>query len=195
MGKSVELHEKLKNIKEKDFARYLNRSNFPDEIDQLTNYLTNEELFNFMQEKYNNAYDFKLSFLELYVAGLTNSGRQIFFNMQVAYELVEDLNNTETIGIGQEEHYFLHKYAKFLLNQNLANIDYTTYLVDWKERCIQPQFLASLTNRGKSFSNYLFEEQNIDISESILKLEISININQMESLRNKQTKITKQSIQ
>lgn len=178
LGKNVEL-----NIGKEDFAKYINKKRFIDEIDQITSYLTNEELFDFMRNKYNRASDFKINFLELYVAGLTSLGRQTFFNMQVAYELVEDLNNQETIGIGKEEHYFLHKYAKFLLNQNLANIDYTTYLIEWQEHYIQPQFLASLTNRGKSFSNYLYEEQGIDISESILRMEISINIAQMKSLR------------
>ena len=42
------------------------------------------------------------------------------------------------VGVGPDEHKFLHNYTRFLISQNLATINYSDYLIDWLERRIHP---------------------------------------------------------
>ena len=190
----------IKTKSNDDILSLMNKNKFlfPDEIDNINTFLTNEELLDFMINKKNKALDFNICFFDLFLAGMTNLGSHLFFNMELAQNLAEIFNTTDTIGIGQEEHNFLHQYAKFLLNQNLANIDYSSYLIDWNERYLQPQFLAPLTNRGKIFSQFIYEEsKNILDSESYIISECDISllifnnntkIQQMKEFKNKYSK-------
>lgn len=50
VGKNVDINEKLKIINKEDFARYMNKRSYADEIDKITSYLTNEKLFTFMRK-------------------------------------------------------------------------------------------------------------------------------------------------
>lgn len=103
---------------------------------------------------------FNISFFELFVQGLTNLSRQIFFSMQMAIDIAEYNNDTEWgLSLGMTEHEFLHDYVKFLVSQNLARIDYADFLIDWKERQLQPTFLATLTTRGRKLLNYISEKE------------------------------------
>ena len=89
---------------------------------------------------------FRVCFFDLFVQGLTNLCRQLFFSMQLAIEIAEYNNESEFgLSIGMTEHQFLNDYVKFLVSQNLARIDYADYLIDWEERKLQPTFLAPIT--------------------------------------------------
>lgn len=93
---------------------------------------------------------FAVSFFDLFVHGLTNLCRQLYFHTGLAIEIAEFNNDTDFgLGFGVSEHKFLNDYAKFILSQNLARIDYADYLIDWKERFLQPTFMAPLTSRGR----------------------------------------------
>ena len=110
---------------------------------------------------------FHISYLDLFTQGLTNLCRHVYFNMDVALSIADYYNETEVgLGMGHNEHEFLHEYAKFLMSQNIASIDYSDYLIDWKERQLQPTFIAPLTVRGRELLEY------IKITESKFKAEL-----------------------
>lgn len=122
---------------------------------------------------------FAISFFDLFSFGLINISRQIFFSMSLATELAELANETEWgMGVGEDEQNFLHSYARFLLNQNLAKIDYADYLIDWKERFIQPMFIAPLTSRGRQLRELISEKEKQFLGQTELTRERLIgNIN------------------
>ena len=40
-----------------------------------------------------------------------------------------------------------------------SRVDYADFLIDWKEREIQPTFLSTLTTRGRKLLNYITEQE------------------------------------
>lgn len=103
---------------------------------------------------------FNISFFDLFVQGLTNICRHLFFSMSLAVDIAEYNNDTEFgLSLGYKEYEFLHDYAKFLLSQNLAKIDYDDYLVDWKERELVPTFHVPITQRGRLLMGYITEQE------------------------------------
>ena len=101
---------------------------------------------------------FNVSFLDLFTQGLTNICRHIYFSMDLAMTIA-DYNNKTDFGcsIGPLEHDFLHDYVKFIISQNLATINYSDYLIDWRERQLQPMFIAPLSNRGFQLLSFIRE--------------------------------------
>lgn len=119
---------------------------------------------------------FPVSYFDLFVNGLTDLCRQIFISMSLAMDIA-DFNNKGSVSIGPNEHEFLHNYARFLLSQNIAKLDYGSYLTDWREREIQPIILSPLTNRGLELTNYISNIETTKtktnlISERFLEIEI-----------------------
>lgn len=99
---------------------------------------------------------FNISYLDLFTQGLTNICRHVYFGMDLVLQIAEYNNETEFgFRIGYEEHEFLHNYAKFVISQNLAHIDYSDYLIDWKERELQPIFIAPLNVRGNQLLDFI----------------------------------------
>lgn len=122
-----------------------------------------------------------VTFFDLFVYGITNIGRQVFFSTSLFIQLDEIFALFEEEeyygGIGIFEHEFLNDFVKFLVKQNIAFVDYSEYLID-KERGIQSQFIAPLTKRGreliteihqleekifKTNDNSIFYERTVDI--------------------------------
>jgi hypothetical protein len=125
-------------------------------------FLSIEDVFIEMIKRQFPESTFPISYFDLYIFGLTNICRQLFFSMSLACDIAEYYNNTGFgISIGVEEHKFLHNYVKFIVSQNLARIDYGDYLIDWRERDIQPMFLAALTQRGRELMDYIRSKENI----------------------------------
>lgn len=123
---------------------------------------------------------FNISYLDLFCQGLTNLCRHLYFSMDLAIAIAEYNNTTEYgLGIGYEEHEFLHAYVNFLLSQNLAGIDYSDYLIDWTERKLQPTFIAPITNRGHQLLAYISQiekEHEKELVPSTLVRERYINM-------------------
>jgi hypothetical protein len=125
-----------------------------------TDFFEPPKLFETMVKTKCNNPTFNLSFFDLFVQGLTNLSRQIFFSMQMAIEIAEYNNDSEFgLSLGMEENEFLHDYVKFLVSQNLARVDYADFLIDWKERQLQPTFLSTLTTRGRKLLSYISEQE------------------------------------
>nr|WP_299486253.1 DUF4365 domain-containing protein [uncultured Allomuricauda sp.] len=128
---------------------------------------------------------FSMSYFHLFVMGITNIGRQLFFSMSLAVDIAENNNNSEFgLSVGPAEHDFLHDYVRFLVSQNLTKIDYADYLIDWKERNLQPSFLAPITQRGHRLMRVISHtEKNLvpNISEINLTMETSLQMNYFPS--------------
>ncbi|WP_333889179.1 DUF4365 domain-containing protein [Sphingobacterium siyangense] len=115
-----------------------------------------EQVFSLMINTVCQNPTFNISYLDLFTQGLTNLCRHVYFSMDLAMEIADYNNETEFgLGMGYDEHEFLHAYANFLMNQNLASIDYSDYLIDWKERQLQPTFIAPLTARGRELLEFI----------------------------------------
>jgi|ERR1043165_1869684 hypothetical protein len=126
---------------------------------------------------------FSVSYFDLFINGISNIGRQLYFSMSLASDIADHYNKTEYgIAVGETEHNFLHGYARFLISQNLARVDYADYLIDWTERMLQPTFLAPLTQRGRDLLKYI-SEQHVQkrknskvnlISERLIRMPFSL---------------------
>ncbi len=107
---------------------------------------------------------FKVSFLELFILGLTDSCRKLFFSMELAMEIAEYRARKAGVGwsVGGVEHRFIDGYISWLVEQNIARIDYADYLFDRDELQLAPVFLAPLTDRGLVLRNTLTQKAGVD---------------------------------
>lgn len=125
-----------------------------------------EQLFDIMVESVCPSPTFNISYLDLFTQGLTNICRHVYFGMDLAMQIAAYNNETEyDVGIGLDEHEFLNNYAKFIMSQNLAYINYSDYLIDWKERQLQPKYFAPITPRGYELLRYIESIQKRYVSQ------------------------------
>lgn len=107
---------------------------------------------------------FPVSYFEIFVHSLTNLCRHSFFHMHLPLDIAEyNLSVADSpsgIGVGSVTHEYLHGYVKFLIEQNLVQVDYSDFLIDWNERGMLPKFLAPLTSRGRGLINFIREKEN-----------------------------------
>ena len=95
-----------------------------------------------------------VSYFDLFTQGLTNICRSLYFSMDLVLKAAE--SNLEAadsefgVGVGGPEHDFVFDYIRFLVAQNLADIDFTDCLIDWQDRQLTPKFIAPLTVRGRA---------------------------------------------
>lgn len=97
--------------------------------------------------------EFNISYLDLYLQGLTNMCTQLYFDIAIAMDIAG--SRSPFIGGGGKEYEFLYEYIKFIVNQNLAEVDFGNCLIEWNERQLVPRFLAPLTHRGKSLLEFI----------------------------------------
>ncbi len=112
---------------------------------------------------------FPLSHFDLFVHGLTNICRSIYYGMDLVCNAVEyNLAAAESplgMEMGDAEHRFVFDFVKFLLAQNLAQVDYADCLIDWVDREMQPHFVAPLTSRGRLLVKLIQEKERGLIAE------------------------------
>jgi hypothetical protein len=95
---------------------------------------------------------FPVSHLDLFLEGLTDIGRKIFFSAGMCWDLAESRLGGDAptgVGMGSEEQRFLDLYLRFLVEQSLAHIDYSDVLIDLYDRQMFPTLLVPLTSRGR----------------------------------------------
>ena len=96
---------------------------------------------------------FPVSHFDLFVHGLTDIARSLYFGTDLALLVAEQ--NLAAIGparelhAGPREHAFLFDFVRFLVAQDLAAVDFPRRLVDWVDHGRQAQFVAPLTRRGR----------------------------------------------
>lgn len=106
---------------------------------------------------------FPVSHFDLFVHGLTNIARSIYYGMDVPL-MVAEANLARAgcefgVGIGEDEQFFLFAFVKFMIAQNLARIDFGDCLIDWIDREMQPHFVAPLTARGRDLVRRIREQE------------------------------------
>ena len=143
-----------------------------------TKYSEIEDVFNMMQSETFSDGDFSISFLELFVLGLTNLCSDLFYDVSIATEIAQS-KSKEGISIGQVFHDFLWNYILFLVRENLAEINFHACLYDYEVRLIQPRFIAPLTYRGRQLSHYVssLEQQFLEDSGVPIICESFVNLN------------------
>jgi hypothetical protein len=116
-----------------------------------------------------NSASFPLSHFDLFTHGLTNICRSIYYGMDLVCNAVEYnlavSDSSLSMCIGETEQRFAFEFVKFLLAQNLAQIDYSDCLIDWVDRDMQPHFVAPLTSRGRALVNLIHESEQRLIAE------------------------------
>jgi hypothetical protein len=123
-----------------------------------------EKVFDIMVSNRTKNNSFNISFLDLFILGLTNTCRQIFFDMSIAMDIAEC--RSQFVSMGNNEYDFLNSYIRFIVSQNLAEVDFGDCLIEWnKPRCLVPRFLAPLTWRGKELLDYI---NNIETKHSTI---------------------------
>jgi Domain of unknown function (DUF4365) len=125
---------------------------------------------------------FPLSFFQLFVNGLTNIVRSIYFGMDLVTNLVEsNLIRTESeysMGTGSDEYDFLFRYVEFLVSQDLANVDFGDCLIDWNDMKLVPCFVAPLSSRGRALVRLISEKEDQLRSAGVLAGSDSVRIAQ-----------------
>lgn len=127
-------------------------------------------------------YSFPLSYFDLFVQGLTNICRSVYYGMDLVMSAVEFNLQAEGrevgVGIGAKEQDFVFGFVKFLQAQALAHVDYADCLIDWIDREMQPHFVAPLTARGRELVRAIQREEERLIGEGTLAMEGGLRVAQ-----------------
>ena len=141
----------------------------------VSKYCDIEIVFNYMLQKKCNDISFSVSFLELFVSGLTNLCHDLFYDVSVA----TDIADIKSKGIGfSVNHDFLWEYVTYLVKENLAEVNFHACLYDYEERKMQPRFIAPLTYRGRQLLDYIsnLETQYLGETDVSIVCESLINL-------------------
>ena len=115
---------------------------------------------------------FPLSHFDLFNHGLTNICRCIYYGMDMVCNAVEynldAMNAPFGMEIGDNEHHFAFNFVKFLIAQDLAQIDFSDCLIDWVDREMQPHFVAPLTSRGRALVSLIQKNESRLVAEGKL---------------------------
>jgi len=146
-----------------------------------------KQVMSFMIAKRSPGLAFPMTYFELFVHGLTNIVRSLYFGMDLATTLAEEhllLTNAEFgVGIGEQEDNFLFGYVGFLVSQDLAIVDFGDCLIDRHDRLLQPIFLAPLTSRGRRLVDIIGEAEDQLRSADLLKSNPGVRVAQERFLQ------------
>lgn len=130
---------------------------------------------------------FPLSYFDLFANGLTNIARSVYYGMDLAVEVADEiLGDTGVdvgIGIGPREHDFLFGYVLFLVEQHLADVNVSDCLTYWYDQEMQPTFVAPLTSRGRALVRLVGELQEEFQSQGLLQGESGPRVAQEDFVR------------
>ncbi|GHU13242.1 hypothetical protein FACS189441_0330 [Betaproteobacteria bacterium] len=116
-------------------------------------FLEINDVFSAMISIYHKSPSFNVSYLDLFLLGLTNLCRQIYFDISVAIDIAE--SRSPFVTGGGEEYEFVYNYVRFIVSQNLAEIDFGDYLIDWNENKLVPRFISPITRRGRELLEHI----------------------------------------
>lgn len=129
---------------------------------------------------------FPLSHLGIFLEGLTDIGRKLFFSVGMCWDLAEVLlpdDSPTGVGMGGEEQKFLDAYLRFLVQQSLAHIDYSDILIDIMHREMYPTILVPLTARGRAVRDLCREVVESVPPRAITEATIGLAYNPMNAIR------------
>ena len=122
-----------------------------------------------------------LSFFDLFSHGLTNTCRSLYFGSDLAMTALEYnyANNFPGLPfIPGPPLDFLHKFAKYLIAQNLAFIDWSDFMIDWEDRQKLPTFIAPLTTRGRLLVSKIHERETALVKSGNLTAQENLHVAQ-----------------
>jgi hypothetical protein len=150
-------------------------------------FLPLDEVLQKMVEATSGSASFPLSYFDLFANGLTNIARAVYHGMDLAMEVAEAILSTgsaETgVGVGQGDHDFLFGYVRFLVEQQLADVNVSDCLIDWYEQEMQPTFVAPLTSRGRALVDLIGDLQKELESEGLLQGPTNLGVAQEDFVR------------
>ena len=133
-------------------------------------YHSTEELYIIMKDTRVAAADSYVSFLDLFVGGLTNLCTDIFCDTSVLSNLIDLRSKEPMFHIGMDDHLFLWEFIKLLTKENLAVVNFEACLYDWEERMMDPRILAPLTYRGIELRDYIAWKHPETVCESSVSI-------------------------
>lgn len=86
------------------------------------------DVLKFLATTRNANASFPLSLLDIFLEGLTDIGRKVFFSPGMCWDLAELLlpeDSPTGAGMGPNEHEFLDLYLRILVQQHIAHIDFS----------------------------------------------------------------------
>jgi hypothetical protein len=112
--------------------------------------------------------DLPLDVFDLFVHGLIDFRRSIYFGV----DLAEDVGNSIlayrgsqfSVGWGADEYDFLRRYVLFLIEYDIARVDYDAFVRAWDGDQVVPRFITPLTRRGTEVCEYI---SSLDHAEGI----------------------------
>lgn len=150
-------------------------------------YHTIEELYKIMNETRIPAGDSYVSYMDLFVGGLTNLCSDLFCDTSVLSNLIDVRAKLPMVCIGVEDHEFLWEFIKFITRENLAKVNFESCLLDWEERMMAPRILVPLTYRGIEYRDYVEQKHPGSICEAYVSIVIDHYWDErMEILRHKE---------
>ena len=135
-------------------------------------YHTTEELYEIMNSQRITLEHGYVSFMDLFVGGLTNSCSDLFCDISVLSNLVDLRGKSPVFHIGDSELNFLWEFIKFISIENLAVVNFDACLYDWEERMVVPQILVSLTYRGILYRDYVDNKHPNTVCEAFISMRI-----------------------
>jgi hypothetical protein len=104
---------------------------------------------------------FPLSFLDIFVNGLTDVGRSLYFGMDLVTEVVQaqlQIRDFEFgMGIGAPEYEFLDRYVAYVVANDLARFDFDWYRQSSSELGMVATLMGPLTPRGRALVDRIAE--------------------------------------
>lgn len=113
-----------------------------------------------------------LSYFDLFVFGLTNICRSIYFGTDIACAVIEYNFTTKYPDLpyvpGPPAE-FLFSFARFLIGQNLVHMDWSDFMIDWYSRDMIPTFIRPLTSRGRELKDAIHHRETNLISNDLMQ--------------------------
>lgn len=130
-----------------------------------------DELLDFMIDTRSSDVNGCLSYFDLFAFGLTNICRSLYFGTDLAMTALQFNYSTAFPDIeftpGPPSN-FQYDFAKFIVSQNLAFVDWSDFMIDWYEREMVPTFLAPLSMRGKALVRAIHRRETSMMNEGSL---------------------------
>ena len=146
-----------------------NREGFLESIAGFSSaYHATEDLYAIMNSNRILTLNSYVSFLDLFVGGLTNMCTDLFCDTSVLRNLIDLRTKLPRSDFRQEYHDFLWEFIKFITKENLAKVNFEACLYDWECRKMDPRILVPLTYRGIELSKYIKQKHPDAVSESFV---------------------------
>lgn len=140
-----------------------------------TAYHITQDLYEIMKETKIIIADSYVSFMDMFVGGLTNLCSDLFCDISVLSNLIDIRVKQPMIHIGYKEREFLWDFIKFITKENTAVVNFDSCLFDWEERMMVPRILVSLTYRGIEYRDYVESKHPGTVCESLISLSMDYN--------------------